>query len=331
MAADALAQQLKLVRDSTCLFRQSVAYSARSEQTHQRWVDGALDSADHYHTQWLSASAYAKNYAHAFPSDCPAAFNGSDDRAPGKLANRLETLASRLSRADRHALAPYLSADALAKSTGEAAVAHTAGDCAACNLLRRMLPPQLCCAGLPRARQGPPAGGELGSVREKDGGSIRSVRVQKCPVAGSRSAPIVYCRVIVTYIYKRTTRNAKERLICPNLCISGDAPPAAAAPSGREARDDTERPPPPPGAAGGAVLSMMFDENRGGEQGGGADARRPPGDESSAVRQQRQKTTHAATPSPTDDRIAATLARNLQQGLYQPPPQSKCHNSIRGK
>lgn len=185
--AEAFAEQLKLVRDSTCLFRISVAYSARSEQTHKRWVDGATVGADYYNKQLLSASAYAKNYTHVFPSDCPAVINGSDHRAPGKLARRLETLAARLSPGERHALAPHLSADALAKSTGEAAVAHTAGDCAACNLLRRMLPPQLCCAGLPSARKGPPAGVELGSVREEDRGSIRSVRVQKYPRC--RSAP----------------------------------------------------------------------------------------------------------------------------------------------
>ena len=163
--AEAFAEHLKLVRDSTCLFRQSVAYSARNELTHQRWVDGALDSADYHNKKLLSASAYAKNYAYAFPSDFPAAFNGSDNRAPGKVAARLETLATRLSRAERHALAPYLSADALAKATGEAAVAHTAGACAACHLLRMMLPPQLRCAGLPRAHQGPPAGAELFCAR----------------------------------------------------------------------------------------------------------------------------------------------------------------------
>ena len=163
--AEAFAEQLKLVRESTCLFRQSLAYNARSEQIYQRWVDGALDSADYNNKKLLSASAYAKNYAYAFPSDCPAAFNGSDHRAPSKLAACLETLATRLSRAERHALAPYLSADALAKATGEAAIAHTAGACAACHLLRMMLPLQLRGAGLPRAHQGPPAGAELFCAR----------------------------------------------------------------------------------------------------------------------------------------------------------------------
>ena len=179
--AEAFAKQLKLVRDATCLFRISVAYSARSEQTHQRWVNGATVGADYNNKQQLTASAYAKNYAHVFPSDCPAVINGSDNRAPSKLAARLETLAARLSPADRHALAPHLSADALAKSTGEAAVAHTAGECAACNLLRQTLPLSLRCVGLPSARKGPPAGVELGSVREEGRGSIRSVRVQKYP------------------------------------------------------------------------------------------------------------------------------------------------------
>ena len=78
--------------------------------------------------------------------------------APGKLASRLEVLAKRLSPAERIALAPQLSAAALAKATtGKAAVAHTTGDCAACNLLRQTLPQTLRAAGLPSARKDLPA------------------------------------------------------------------------------------------------------------------------------------------------------------------------------
>jgi hypothetical protein len=175
-----------------------------------------LDSADYNNNKLLSASAYAKNYAYAFPSDCPAAFNGSDHRAPSKLAACLETLATRLSRAERRELAPHLSADALAKATGEAAIAHTAGACAACHLLRMMLPLQLRGAGLPRAHQGPPAGAELFcaevsplpfSAPTVDLAS--TVRGVPSTVNSASEASVV------TYIYTRIKRNAKRKTHLP--------------------------------------------------------------------------------------------------------------------
>ena len=182
MEATALTAQVKRVRDSTCLFRAYAAHCARNQETYRRWIGGACDSAEYNSKQHLSKEEYAKNYARSFPWDCPAVTNCSDSRAPAKLASRLEALSKRLSPADRQALAPQLSAAALAKSTG---VAHTAGECDACKLLRETLPPELRAAGLPSSRKGPPAESadiELGAVREEDRGSTRDLRVQKCPV-----------------------------------------------------------------------------------------------------------------------------------------------------
>ena len=178
-----IATQLKRVRNTTCLFRQHAAHWARTELTNQRWNDGAGDSAVSYvNRQHLPAKQYANNYLSAFSSDCPAVTDGSDHRAPGKLATRLEVLSKRLSPAERHALAPQLSAAALATATGM----HTAGECNACSLLRQTLPSELRAAGLPSALEGTPArsaGVELGAVREEDGGSSRSMR-------GCRSSPV---------------------------------------------------------------------------------------------------------------------------------------------
>ena len=178
-----IATQLKRVRNTTCLFRQNAAHWARTELTNQRWNDGAGDSAVSYiNSQHLPAKQYAINYVSAFSSDCPAVTDGSDHRAPGKLATRLEVLSKRLSPAERHALAPHLSAAALATATGM----HTAGECNACSLLRQTLPSELRAAGLPSALEGTPARSasvELGAVREEDGGSSRSMR-------GCRSSPV---------------------------------------------------------------------------------------------------------------------------------------------
>ena len=178
-----IATQLKRVRNTTCLFRQNAAHWARTELTNQRWNDGAGDSAVSYiNSQHLPAKQYAINYVSAFSSDCPAVTDGSDHRAPGKLVKRLEVLSKRLSPAERHALAPQLSAAALATAAGM----HTAGECNACRLLRQTLPSELRAAGLPSALECTPArsaGVELGAVREEDGGSSRSMR-------GCRSSPV---------------------------------------------------------------------------------------------------------------------------------------------
>ena len=159
-----LTEQLKRIRDTTCLFRAYAAYFTRNLQTHQHWVDGARDSADYAsNRQHLSNLDWATNYACVFPSDCKVVTDRTDHRAPGKLASRLEVLAKRLSPAERKALAPQLSAAALAyATTGEAAMSHTTGDCAACNVLRQKLPQTLRAAGLPRARKDLPA--ELGTT-----------------------------------------------------------------------------------------------------------------------------------------------------------------------
>ena len=102
-----MSEQLKQIRDTSCIFRQLHAYAARNANANEKSLDGSLDVSgccDFINPKHnLSSAGWAQNYADLFPDDYPAMTNGSDNRAAGMLCRVLEPLAKRLSVVDRRA------------------------------------------------------------------------------------------------------------------------------------------------------------------------------------------------------------------------------------
>ena len=101
-----MSEQLKQIRETSCIFRQLHAHVARNASTLERSTAGSLDASWSWITSPmhnLSAKEWAQNYADLFQDDYAAMTNGADNRAAGMLCKVLEPLSKRLSVGDRRA------------------------------------------------------------------------------------------------------------------------------------------------------------------------------------------------------------------------------------